>query len=68
MFTTLILLACLHGDPAQCREFPAELPEDAGMSACSVFGQQVAAAWQAVHPAYTIAAIRCRFGPPERAS
>lgn len=67
MFTTLLLLACLHGDQAQCQEFPAELPDGVGLSGCFVLGQQIAAAWQSQHPAFAVARIRCRFGPPDRA-
>ncbi len=65
MLTTLVLLACLHGEAAQCREFPAPLPPDVGFLACAVLGQRIAVAWLAEHPAFSIKRILCRYGPPQ---
>jgi hypothetical protein len=63
VIATLIILACAAGI---CRDYPAELPPGAGLMACVTLSQQIAAAWAAEHPSFTVQGVRCQFSVPER--
>ena len=58
MQSFLIIVACLVAQPDRCERIDPGLEAMSPM-VCMIAGQQIAAAWQAEHPRYTVNRWSC---------
>lgn len=62
MWIELIVIACLHSTPADCREFNFQFSDETSLNGCMTQAQPYLARWSNSHPRWRIRRWKCAYG------